>query len=96
MNTKLLVGAAFSLPLATHAQNGVATGATTGAVTGAIVRGPIGAAVGVGAVAGGIAASAAMSRSAMFHPTAMITTFASARTCRRPASPIARCRANTA
>jgi hypothetical protein len=61
MNLKLLTGvtiaAALSLPLASHAQNGVAAGATTGAVTGAIVGGPVGAAVGagVGAVAGGIA-----------------------------------------
>jgi hypothetical protein len=57
MNTKLLAGvtiaAALSLPIAAHAQNGVAAGATTGAVTGAVVGGPVGA--GVGAVAGGIA-----------------------------------------
>lgn len=59
MNTKLLAGltitAALSLPLAAHAQDGVAAGATTGAVTGAIVGGPVGAAVGAGAIAGGIA-----------------------------------------
>ena len=61
MNTKLLatatIAAALSLPLAAHAQDGVAAGATTGAVTGAVVGGPVGAAVGagVGAVAGGIA-----------------------------------------
>jgi hypothetical protein len=61
MNLKLLTGvtlaAALSLPLASHAQDGVAAGATTGAVTGAVVGGPVGAAVGagVGAVAGGIA-----------------------------------------
>src|ERR1700726_4765362 len=61
MNTKLLAGVtiatALTLPLAAHAQDGVAEGATTGAVTGAVVGGPVGAAVGagVGAVAGGIA-----------------------------------------
>jgi hypothetical protein len=61
MNTKLLAGltitVALSLPLAAHAQDGVAAGATTGAVTGAIVGGPVGAAVGAGAgaIAGGIA-----------------------------------------
>jgi Protein of unknown function (DUF1236) len=61
MNLKVLSGltiaAALSLPLAAHAQDGVAAGATTGAVTGAVVGGPVGAAVGagVGAIAGGIA-----------------------------------------
>jgi hypothetical protein len=60
MYAKLFLGvtlATLSLPIAAHAQDGVAAGATTGAVTGAIVGGPVGAAVGagVGAVAGGIA-----------------------------------------
>ena len=61
MKLKFLTGATIAavlaLPVASHAQNGVAAGATTGAVTGAVVGGPVGAAVGagVGAVAGGIA-----------------------------------------
>jgi hypothetical protein len=47
---------ALMLPIAAHAQSGVATGATTGAVGGAIVGGPVGAVVGGvgGAVVGGI------------------------------------------
>jgi uncharacterized protein YcfJ len=61
MNIKFLTATALvatlALPIAAHAQNGVAAGATTGAITGAVVGGPVGAAVGagVGAVAGGIA-----------------------------------------
>lgn len=55
----LIAGAmlgAVMLPLAAHAQSGVAAGATTGAVGGAIVGGPIGAAVGAagGAIVGGL------------------------------------------
>jgi hypothetical protein len=47
---------ALMLPVAAHAQSGVATGATTGAVGGAIIGGPVGAVVGGvgGAVVGGI------------------------------------------
>lgn len=61
MHNKILtVGAVFGalmLPIAAHAQGGVATGATTGAVGGAIIGGPVGAVVGGigGAVVGGIA-----------------------------------------
>jgi hypothetical protein len=58
-NKILTAGAVFGalmLPIAAHAQSGVATGATTGAVGGAIVGGPVGAVVGGvgGAVVGGI------------------------------------------
>ena len=51
---------ALALPIAAHAQSGVAAGATTGAVGGAIVGGPVGAVVGAvgGAVVGGITDSA--------------------------------------
>jgi uncharacterized protein YcfJ len=59
---KKIVMSAFAItmltvPMAAHAQSGVAAGATTGAVTGAVVGGPVGAAVGAGAgaIAGGIA-----------------------------------------
>ena len=58
-NRILTAGAVFGalmLPLAAHAQSGVAAGATTGAVGGAIIAGPVGAVVGGvgGAVVGGI------------------------------------------
>ncbi len=51
-----IIGAAM-LPIAAHAQGGVAAGATTGAVGGAIVGGPVGLVVGAvgGAIVGGIA-----------------------------------------
>jgi hypothetical protein len=60
MHNKILTAgallSALMLPVAAHAQSGVATGATTGAVGGAIVGGPVGAVVGGvgGAVVGGI------------------------------------------
>src|SRR6187200_130833 len=63
MQNKILTAgallSALMLPLAAHAQSGVATGATTGAVGGAIIGGPVGAVVGGvgGAVVGGIADS---------------------------------------
>jgi len=106
MRMKILTGAAalaLVIPFAAHAQGGAAAGAAAGAAGGAVVGGPVGAAVGGvgGAIVGGIAdENKPKFREYVVkehHPLTVIRVKSwSAASCRRPASPITRCRRNMA